>query len=104
MKENLILDGQIYASGTQGPNPGSSGGSGGSILLRSKSFKGKGSITADGGDSHTVGNAGGGGGGRISSYSQGYEFTGKNLSLYSFSLNVLHFMKFYAYIVSFIRC
>ena len=103
MKENLILDGQIDASGTQGANPGSSGGSGGSILLRSKSFKGKGSIIVDGGDSHSVGNAGSGSGGRIASYSQGYEFTGKNLSVYSFRFNLSHLMKASTLTVSLIR-
>ena len=77
VKENLILDGQIDVSGTSGVNPGSSGGSGGSIFLISKSFKGKGSLTADGGNSGNLGNAGSGGGGRIASYSQGYEFAGK---------------------------
>lgn len=80
MKENLILDGQIDVSGTPGVNHGSSGGSGGSILLKSKSFKGKGSLIADGGDSSNVGNPGSGGGGRIASYSQSYGFTGKVMS------------------------
>ena len=79
MKENLILDGQIDVSGTPGVNPGSSGGSGGSILLKSNSFKGKGNLIADGGDSGNVGNPGSGGGGRIASYSQSYEFTGKSV-------------------------
>ena len=77
VKENLILDGTVDVSGAKGINPGSSGGSGGSILLSSKSFKGKGSLIADGGDSGNSGNPGSGSGGRIASYSLGFEFTGK---------------------------
>lgn len=79
----MVLDGLIDVSGTSGSNPGSSGGSGGSILLRSKSFKGKGTLLADGGDSGNFGNPGSGSGGRIASHSQIFDFTGKDVSFAS---------------------
>lgn len=76
VKENLIIDGSVDVSGATGSNPGSAGGSGGSIFLRSQSFKGKGTLAADGGNSWNSGNPGSGSGGRIASHSQKIDFTG----------------------------
>ena len=73
----MILDGLIDVSGSGGAHPGSSGGSGGSILLKSKSLKGKGTVTADGGGGESSKYGGGGSGGRIALYSDTFSFTGK---------------------------
>lgn len=58
---DIIMDGVITARGTIGED---AGGSGGGVLLLSRTFSGSGTIRADGGDV-TIASRGAGGGGRV---------------------------------------
>lgn len=64
----LLLDGEIRANGGDGKATSGAGGSGGSILIDTNSFRGMGNITANGGSRYTSGRGGGGAGGRIAIY------------------------------------
>lgn len=61
------LEGRLRANGERGVSGG--GGSGGSVLIRTSSFDGEGSIEVNGGAGSS--NAGGGAGGRIAVYHEG---------------------------------
>ncbi len=61
--DRIVIDGTVSANGADHDNR-SGGGAGGGIYLSSKTFRGTGSVTAQGGIGGTS-NGGGGGGGRI---------------------------------------
>jgi len=61
------VDGWLSANGIPGFQDGSGGGSGGSIWVNTRTLRGDGFITADGGDGELFG-GGGGGGGRVAIY------------------------------------
>ena len=63
-RDAVIIDGLVGANGENGFNHSTGGGSGGSIYISAKQFKGNGKIRASGG-SGLLGTSGGGGGGRI---------------------------------------
>ena len=73
---SVTIDGLVGANGEDGQNHTTGGGSGGSIWIASKSFKGNGVIRVSGG-SGLFSSAGGGGGGRISIYFDNRTFSGK---------------------------
>lgn len=75
-KKSVTIDGLVDTNGEDGHNKSTGGGSGGSIWILSKVFKGNGVIRASGG-SGLFSNSGGGGGGRISIDFDNRTFSGK---------------------------
>lgn len=72
LKVIFFLTGSITVSGSAGVGSNSGGGSGGSILIRTRALEGSGVITVNGGAGN--GDGGGGGGGRMAVYWQDREW------------------------------
>lgn len=75
-RKTVTIDGLVGANGEDGKNTSTGGGSGGSIWILSKSFKGNGEVRASGGNGLSS-SSGGGGGGRISIDFDNRTFSGK---------------------------